>query len=240
MPSAYETKALIRNLLAHAGLHRYRRPDVLANFLRRSNISVVLDVGANAGQFGRNLRAMGYRGRLVSFEPLSRAFHKLHANAATISQWQPVQLALGDTDETRSIHVSGNSYSSSFRDMLPRHVSAAPKSAYVGEESVPVRRLDGIVDDYCTAQDRIFLKIDVQGFEDAVLRGAETTVARCVGLQLELSITPLYQGGLMLPQMLGQLAGRGFVLLDLKPACVDPKTGELLQVDGLFYRSAGA
>ncbi len=238
MPSAYETKALIRNLLAHAGLHRYRQPDVLGTFLRRSQISVVLDVGANAGQFGRSLRAMGYRGRLVSFEPLSPAFHKLRANTATITQWQAVQLALGDTDETRSIHVSGNSYSSSFRDMLPRHLSAAPKSAYVGEESVTVRRLDGIVDDYCTVQDRIFLKIDVQGFEDAVLRGAQQTVSRCVGLQLELSVTPLYQGGLMLPDMLGQMTGLGFILMDLKPACVDPKTGELLQLDGLFCRSA--
>lgn len=239
MPSAYETKALIRNLLAHVGLHRYRRPDVLGTFLRRSEISVVLDVGANAGQFGRYLRAMGYRGRLVSFEPLSHAFHKLHANTATIKQWRAVQLALGDIDETRSIHVSGNSYSSSFQDMLPRHVSAAPKSAYVGEESVTVRRLDGIVDEYCNAQDRILLKIDVQGFEDAVLRGAQQTIARCVGLQMELSVTPLYQGGLMLPEMLAHLAGRGFVLMDLKPACVDPKTGELLQLDGVFYRNTG-
>ncbi len=102
-----------------------------------------------------------------------------------------------------------------------------------------VRRLDGIVDEYCNAQDRILLKIDVQGFEDAVLRGAQQTIARCVGLQMELSVTPLYQGGLMLPEMLAHLAGRGFVLMDLKPACVDPKTGELLQLDGVFYRNTG-
>jgi len=236
MPSAYECKAVVRNLLAHAGIHRYRRLDPLGQFLRRSRVDVVLDVGANSGQFGRHLRAMGYRGRIVSFEPLSGAFHKLKANTATIGQWRAVRLALGDSDETRTINVAGNSHSSSFLAMLPRHLSAAPTSAYVGTETVTVRRLDGIIDEYCTAQDRCLLKIDVQGFEDAVLRGAQQSLARCVGLQLELSITPLYQGGLMLPQMLERLSAEGFTLLDLKPACVDPATGELLQVDGLFSR----
>jgi FkbM family methyltransferase len=236
VPDAYQCKALLRNLLAHVGLRRYRRADTLLRLLRRFAVDVVLDVGANAGQFGRHLRAMGYRGQLVSFEPLAQPFRRLQFNTATISNWRAVQLALGEVDETRSIHVAGNSQSSSFLEMLPQHLAAAPKSAYVGTESVTVCRLDSVIDQYCAAGERVFLKIDTQGFEAAVLRGARQSLTRCMGVQLEMSIAPLYQGELLLPELIGEMAKQGFALMDLKPGFFDPRTGELLQLDGLFFR----
>ena len=236
MPEAYQCKALARNLLARVGLRAYRRADTLRRLLQRFDVDVVLDVGANAGQFARQLRAMGYRRRIVSFEPLARPYAKLKFNSATIANWQAVQLALGDTDETRRIHVAGNSQSSSFLEMLPQHLAAAPKSAYVGTESVSVRRLDGVIDQYCGPRDHIFLKIDTQGFEAAVLRGAQQTLTRCIGVQLEMSIAPLYQGELLLPELIAEMAQQGFALMDLKPGFFDPRTGELLQLDGLFFR----
>ena len=75
-----------------------------------------------------------------------------------------------------------------------------------------------------------------QGFEAAVLRGAEQSLARCAGVQLEMSIAPLYQGELLLPELIGEMAKQGFALMDLKPGFFDPRTGELLQLDGLFFR----
>ncbi|HMI37695.1 MAG TPA: FkbM family methyltransferase [Steroidobacteraceae bacterium] len=236
MPEAYQCKALARNLLAHLGLRAHRRADTLRRLLQRFEVDLVLDVGANAGQFARQLRAMGYRHRIVSFEPLAQPFRKLRFNTATIKSWQAVQLALGDTDETRSIHVAGNSQSSSFLEMLPQHLAAAPKSAYVGTESVTVRRLDSVIDQYCGPRDRMFLKIDTQGFEAAVLRGAPLTLPRCIGVQLEMSIAPLYQGELLLPELIDKMAAHGFALMHLKPGFFDPRTGELLQLDGLFFR----
>jgi hypothetical protein len=146
-------------------------------------------------------------------------------------------MALGDVDETRSIHVAGNSQSSSFLEMLPQHLAAAPKSAYVGTEAVTVRRLDGLFDQYCAPRERVFLKIDTQGFEAAVLRGAEQSLARCLGVQLEMSIAPLYQGELLLPELIAAMAQQGLALMDLKPGFFDPRTGALLQLDGLFFRS---
>jgi len=239
VPSAYRNKALIRNLLAHAGLRAYHRPDALAQLLARYGVSLVLDVGANAGQFGRYLRAMGYRGRMVSFEPLRQAFDKLAANTATFPEWQAVHMALGDADEERTINVAGNSQSSSFLDMLPQHTASAPKSAYVGTEQVTVRRLDSVFANYCGPQDKCFLKIDVQGFEEAVLRGAAQSLGRCAGVQLEMSVAPLYSGELLLPAMLEAMAQRGFTLMHLKPGFTDPHSGALLQVDGVFFRKPG-
>jgi FkbM family methyltransferase len=218
------------------GLRSYRRADTLLRLLRRFKVDVVLDVGANAGQFARQLRGMGYRRRIVSFEPLAQPYARLKFNTATIANWQAVQLALGDTDETRSIHVAGNSQSSSFLAMLPQHLAAAPKSAYVGTESVTVRRLDSVIDQYCGPRERVFLKIDTQGFEAAVLRGAEQSLARCIGVQLEMSIAPLYQGEMLLPELIGEMAKQGLALMDLKPGFFNPRTDELLQLDGLFFR----
>jgi len=218
------------------GLRAYRRADTLQRLLQRFDVEVVLDVGANAGQFARQLRARGYRGRIVSFEPLAGPYAKLKFNTALIPNWQAVQLALGDVDETRIIHVAGNSQSSSFLEMLPQHLAAAPKSAYVGTETVTVRRLDRVIDQYCGPGERLFLKIDTQGFEAAVLRGARETLTRCSGVQLEMSIAPLYQGELLLPELIAEMAKQGFVLMDLKPGFFDPRSGELLQLDGLFFR----
>jgi len=212
----YFYKALLRNLAAHAGLRARRRPDGLVRALRSRGIDVVLDVGANAGQFARGIRAMGYRGRIVSFEPLSAAFRKLCANRSTYAEWRAVQVALGDEADTRRINVAGNSQSSSFLDMLPRHVDAAPKSAYVGTEEVVVKRLDDVFDEYCAPHERCFLKIDVQGFEEAVLRGADRALERCVGLYLELSFVPLYRGGLTFAEAIERLAARGYALVDLR------------------------
>ena len=234
---AYAAKALARNLLSHVGVRAYRRPDALVKLLQMRAIDVVLDVGANAGQFGRRIRAMGYRRKIVSFEPLSRAFQKLTSNARTFPEWTVVKLALGDVEQKREINVAGNSQSSSFLDMLPQHVSAAPKSAYVGKESVEVCTLDSVYGRYCQPQDRVFLKIDVQGFEEAVLRGGAQSLPKCAGVQLELSVVPLYDGSAMLCEMMKRMSDLGFSLMDIYPSFADPGSGKLLQVDGTFFQN---
>lgn len=236
MSTVYDCKAWARNLLARIGLRKRWRPDRGATLLTRYGIDVVLDVGANAGQYARALRRMGYRGRIVSFEPLSSARRKLRANARGIRGWQVVDLALGDFDGRSTIHVAGNSQSSSLLEMLPQHVAAAPESAYVANEEIEVRRLDSIFGDYCQPSERCFLKLDVQGFERAVLRGAAQTLPRCLGVQLEMSLLPLYGGETLFQEMLDVMAGHGFCLMSLANGFADPSTGRLLQVDGVFYR----
>lgn len=236
MATAYEWKAWARSLLARAGLRKRRRPDRAALLLTRYGVEVVLDVGANAGQYARGLWRMGYRGRIVSFEPLSSAYRNLRANAWGHRRWQTVNLALGDCDGQSTIHVAGNSQSSSLLEMLPRHVAAAPESAYIGTETITVRRLDGIIDDYCRADERLFLKLDVQGFEETVLRGATRTLDRCLGVQLEMSLIPLYGGEVLFTEMLAAMAARGYCLMSLANGFADPQSGRLLQVDGVFYR----
>lgn len=238
MPTTYEIRALARNVLARAGFRKRWKPDRSVSLLAAHGIDVVLDVGANVGQYARSLLRMGYRGRIVSFEPSAGARLKLSANARGVPGWQVVPLGLGDFDGQSTLHIAGNSQSSSLLDMLPRHVQAAPDSAYVSTELIEVRRLDSIFTTYCRAGDRCFLKLDVQGFEQAVLRGARDSLARCIGVQLEMSFVPLYVGEATLTDMLEIMSDLGYSLMSLENGFADPASGRLLQVDGVFYRNA--
>ncbi len=204
--------------------------------LRDEGVTLVFDVGANRGQYASRLRALGYAGRIVSFEPLSDAFAKLSGQAARDPKWECVRCAVGDSDGEAVIHIAGNSESSSLLSMGERHLSSAPESAYVGTETVPLRRLDALHSRHSSVGDRIFLKLDVQGYEKQALRGATETLGRVVAIESELSLVPLYTGQALLHEVVELLDTSGFALVWLEPGFSDPSAGHILQMDGLFVR----
>jgi FkbM family methyltransferase len=237
-------KKAIRSLARKAGLEisRYRPTETtdgrLVATLRAHRVDVVLDVGANIGQFGESLRDSGYRGRIVSFEPLSDAWSALRQTSAHDSLWDVAErCALGEAEGEVQLHIAGNSVSSSVLEMLSTHTKAAPDSAYVGMENVKVRTLDSVASQYLNPKSISFLKIDTQGYEDRVLRGATQLLDRIVGLQLEMSFVALYEGQLTFDDLRDRLTARGFELWGLSPGFVDPNTGRLLQVDATFFRA---
>jgi len=204
--------------------------------LKSRGITVVLDVGAAKGVYASQLRLTGYEGRIVSFEPLSKPFGRLVKTAADDPGWECIQAALGTTDGTSTINVAGNSDSSSFLQIGDRHLEAAPQSAYVKEETVEIKRLDSIWDQIVRPDDRVYLKLDVQGFELEVLRGAEGALPKVAAVQAELSLVPVYEGGPVFREVFDYLEGHGFRLVGLEPGFEDHETGELLQADGTFVR----
>ena len=239
-------RAFLHKLLQGFGydIHRFHAaalPEAqLACALRSRGFNLVLDVGANAGQFGLKLRDHGYGGRIVSFEPLEEPRQQLIEAADADALWEVAErAAIGDRDGEIDIHVSANSYSSSALDVLDSHLHAAPDSRYVGSERVPLRCLDAVALPYLHPDSVAFLKIDTQGFEDRVLDGAARILPRIGGIQLELSVVPLYSGQKLLPEMLERLRSLGFALWGIWPALVEPDTGRVLQVDATFFRSAG-
>jgi FkbM family methyltransferase len=207
-----------------------------ALLLKRNHVNVVLDVGANTGQYATQLRRIGYGGKIISFEPVSRAFAKLAKKVQGDRAWFCSPVALGDQDTTAEILVADDDRASSFLPMLPAHRKVASYFQQKKKEPVRVRKLDSIFKDLCRPQDRVFLKLDAQGFERQILKGARLSLPKIAGLQIELSIVPLYKGE---PEMLDQIAfikKMGFQLMSLEYGFCDPKTGQMLQVDGIFFR----
>jgi FkbM family methyltransferase len=210
----------------------------LVRMLSCHDIDLVLDVGANTGQFVEMLRQSGYKGKIISFEPLSHAHEILVRNALHDPLWTVApRMALGDVDGEVSINISANSVSSSLANMLATHRNAVPESNYVGNEKVPVARLDSIADRYISPASRIFVKIDTQGYELHVLAGATTLLQRVCGVQLEISLVPLYEGSGLFTEIVMKMNELGFGLHGVFDAYTDQHTGRMLQVDGIFFRT---
>ncbi len=242
--STYDIKAYVRGMVQRSPLGRTSlggktRPNHASGLLSKYDIDVVFDVGANNGQYGREQMSMGLQNKqLVSFEPLSSAFQKLVANARPFPNWQAVNIGLGATDGQADINIAGNSQSSSFREILPAHTDAAPTSKTIGTETVEIRRLDSIIDQYSKPSDRCFLKLDVQGFEKDVLDGALESLDRVIGLQVEMALTPLYDGETLFPEMTAYLESLGYCMMSVGGVFADARTGQFVQLEGVFYKKS--
>jgi len=200
-----------------------------------AEVDVVFDVGANAGQYGQKLRELGFTGRLVSLEPVSEAYAELERLAAADGAWEAICVAASDVDGEITLNVTGDSRSSS---VLPRNERFADKAGWAPKESrsVPARRLDGLVEELLRPGERAYLKLDIQGYERHVLDGAGDALARFEALELELSVTPLYEGQPSLAEMLPLLEQRGFKPVSIEPILLDDD-GLLMELDGLFARA---
>lgn len=235
-------KHILRRLLNRAGVDVVRHQPVPAHLARRAHLlrrfapDVVLDVGANAGLYGREVRRIGYGGRLVSFEPMAAAYAGLAAEAARDGAWQAVNVALGAAPGEAVLNVAANSWSSSLRPMLDTHLNAAPDSAYVGRETVGVETLDAVFGRHVRAGERAWLKIDTQGHERDVLAGAARSLPRIDMVELEMSPVGLYEGEALFTEMFDWLVARGFACVHLQPGLYDPADERLLSLDGYFHR----
>ena len=204
--------------------------------LHHNGITTVLDIGANTGQFGTQLRRAKYTGRIISVEPLEAAFAQLARRTEGDADWLAERAAVSDSIGTLTINVSANSVSSSVLPILERHTDAAPQSRYVTTEEVPTTTVDDLVERHGIEPESALLKIDVQGYEHAVLAGAPKTLDRFGAVRLELSLVSLYEGQSLMPQMVEYLGDHGLDLWLIEPGFVEPTTRRMLQLDGLFVR----
>jgi FkbM family methyltransferase len=207
-----------------------------ATLLSSYEINVVLDVGANTGQYAKQIRDMGYSGKIVSFEPLNSAFIELKENATLDPFWEVYNFALGNMNGKVVINIASNSCSSSILDMLPSHLQAAPGSKYIGKERIEIKSLDSIFEGVCTKKDNIYLKIDTQGFERYVLEGAEKSLSYINTIQLEMSLIALYKDELLFNQIYELLKNKSYYLVSIESGFRNKATAQLLQIDGIFHR----
>lgn len=207
----------------------------IVKLMNSRGVDLVLDVGSNIGQYGKDIRKLGYAGKIVSFEPLKEPFNALRKASENDDKWEIFNYALGDVSGTSSINVAANSMSSSILPMRELHEQSAPESKYIASEEIQIRRLDDLMDKFSTHK-QIYLKLDVQGYEQNVLNGLRRNLKNITGIQTEMSLVELYDGELTFFEYSKKLLDEGFTLMSVEPGFFDPETGRLLQVDGIWYR----
>ena len=210
--------AVLRTLRRGAGIDvvRARKNPNVIDFIDNRKINLVLDVGANVGQFGRSLRDRGYAGRIISFEPVGEAFKELENTARGDDLWTVFNVAMGASSGVMTINVSKNSQFSSFSDLTATGRRFDPNAEFKGSERVTVRTLDE-AGPSADSSSNILLKIDTQGFERNVLEGAKQTLKNVKGVLLELPITKIYEGNWSFHEAVAYMGESGFVLAQVHP-----------------------
>ena len=221
---------------SHDGLIEFR----FLKECREFATDVILDIGANTGLFGESVRRLGYRGHLVSFEPLSQPHAALIATASVDPLWDVVErCAVGASEGSAKINIAGNSYSSSLLPMLDRHREAAPGTEYRGTQRCPVITLDAFIERTFSDPTTLFgLKISTQGYQADVLAGLKRNHDRVKVILCEMSILPLYAHAPLMGEVCHLLAELNYRCVALSPVFWDRRNGELLQVDGIFVKQA--
>ena len=236
-----------RSLLRRLNKIRFRRrPSVstasveterLVGLLLRHGIDHVLDVGANLGQYASSLRRGGYTGRITSFEPLSEVHRQIQALAADDAEWAVApRMALSAATGRATIRISNRSDMSSLMPMAELTLQALPKSFEIAQEEVETFRLDAIFGQFVRPGEKALLKIDAQGSEADILEGAAGILDQLTGLQVELSLRPMYEGEKTYLDLCRWIEDRGFEPYWFTPGNFSKRLGRQLQFDGVFFR----
>jgi FkbM family methyltransferase len=237
---------VIRNLVNRLGFDVVRYPNrrsyewhVLQLF-DHLKIDTVLDVGANHGQFATNLRDFGYSGWIYSFEPVKSIYDALEARMSGDDRWRGFNCALGEVDERRSMNVSaGDGQASSFltfNDDGPQRWGDAHRVART--EDVDVRRLEHVLD-LITAErpgSGIYLKLDTQGLDLTVLRGAGEKISLIKGMQAEIAAHQFYEGMVSFGEAITAYQNLGFEITGIFPLSREFDNLRVIEFDFVFMR----
>ena len=210
----------------------------LLELFRLLDINCVLDVGANMGQYAIALRQAGYRGQILSFEPLRDCYAALYQRRD--ERWHVFNYALGSSDRNMEIHVARKNVFSSF---LPPNQYARERfresSRIIATEQVTVKKLDSVFDGIVpVSAPRLFLKLDTQGYDLEVLKGAKQVMPFIHGLQSELSSKAIYAGMPTHIESLKFIDELGYEITDIFPLSHDKHDMTLLEFDCIFRRKS--
>ena len=234
----------VRRLVRHLGFDVAPFPGAaphwarLGELLLHNDISLVFDVGANAGQYGRAIRNNGYRQRIVSYEPTAKAHAGLVRETAHDAAWVAVPAcAVGDADQPRvEIRASAESDMSSLLPMTGQAKTHMPTAAETVAETVPMVTLASELPAHAKPDDRLFLKVDTQGYEDRVLDGLGSRIDELTGLQLELGLQPIYDGQPGFITLIQRVADAGFEAAFVVPGYYSRHFRRMIDFDMVWFR----
>ncbi len=215
----------------------------LIELFKRCRINCVLDVGANVGRYGTLLRNGGYHGRIVSFEPAAEPFALLEKASEDDPEWQTMPIGLGAKAESKVLNQMASSAFSSFH--RPNEYGSERFSTVIrvrGTEEVAVTTLNQIWPDLVAdiTEPRVFLKMDTQGYDLEIFRGAGDVLKYVCGLQAEISLKPIYDGTPDLIETLTEFRDHGFEVTGFYPLTRDKESFAIIESDCVLQRPDAA
>ncbi len=233
-------KKLINNILRKSG-YKFSRidnyEDIKYLWLASFDIKTILDIGANEGQFASKISKALPKAKLLSFEPLKDTFNILSAYMMKNSNMKTYNVALGDKNENAKIFKNEYTPSSSLLELGEKHLESFPDYEKVSFEEITVRRLDDFLNDEKIVLDmEVLLKMDVQGFEDKVIKGAEQTLKSVKVILVEVSFWELYKSQALFEDIFFLLKGFGFKYRGNFDVFYNKETGQPMFSDAIFIR----
>jgi len=190
--------------------------------------TVICDVGASDGKWTLRCLEIYPQARYFCIDPLgenSSSLAKLKAKFPNVDYWQG---CLGSKSDGANLNVDGDGSS-----ILRGHFD----NPYGIQQEVEVEMLDNLVArEICPQPDLV--KLDVQGYELEVLKGATETLKRATALIVEVSFIQFQSGMPIVHEVIGHLYQSGFVVCDIFSLSLRPLDHMAGQADLLFLKES--
>ncbi len=217
-------------------LFKNKRSFGLIDLVEKNNISVIFDVGANVGQYATELRKLGFKGKIISFEPVSSVFEKLCKNMEGDNNWIGENYAIGGRIEQIKINVSEGTSFSSFKTIGENIKIASPEAVVTHQELVNVKPLSEVIKKYKVPNKKMMLKLDTQGFDYDILESAKECLSDFNIIQTELSLIPVYEEQPLIEKVIDFLRANGFDISFLEPVYFNHVEKKYMEYDGFFIK----
>jgi FkbM family methyltransferase len=224
----------IKKFLRRFGFDIVRYHSFWDHVARPRGIKMILDIGAHGGESASEMRQRFPEAEILSFEPLQEFYEKLLATMEGDQHFHAYHMALGAASGESVIHRSASAPSSSLLPMGELHKKLYPGSGEYTDERIRVLRLDDALD--MPIARPLLVKIDVQGFEAEVIKGATHTLAQTDIVVVENSFTPLYEGQALFGDIHDLLRSLGFSYRGRSETHYNSLTGEPIYEDSVFMR----
>jgi FkbM family methyltransferase len=235
-------KKLINRSINLLGYQIVKKPSLELNikrgdykWLSLESINTIIDVGANDGGFAVMINKILPDAAIYSFEPIKDVFENLSRNTSAIKNIKLFNTALGEEETEKEFHINEFSASSSFLEMDKLHVQSFPYTAQNRKEKITVKKLDSFAD-AIDFKPNVLLKLDVQGYELNVLKGALKILDRVNLIIMEVSFLELYNSQPLFHEVYQFLYEQGFNFSGNFDQLHDPATNRILQADAIFTR----
>jgi len=209
----------------------------LIKSINHFKIKSVIDVGANKGQFALRLLENNFEGNILSFEPLFEEHELLNKLSLKKKNWKIAKrCALGKKQGLQKFYISGNRESSSLLKILKKHKDLRPESKTIETKKVIIDKLDNFKNDIINLKKNLLLKIDAQGSEIDVLKGATKVLKYIKCFFIEVSLVSLYKNQKLWLDIIEYMQKHNYKVWSIDQLLKNNDTGQTYQVDIFFYK----